>query len=87
MAPSTSLVSRDGFGYSASSKSGLPTMAIIGFVVAGIILAIVGGWLGVRLYRKRAQRKRDNARGAAFLSVRGLVKEDGSDPEKASAAA
>lgn len=85
MAPSLSLLPRAS-NYGAASSSGLPTIVIVGFVVAGVIVLLVAGWLGLRWYRKRAARKRDNARGAAFLSVRGLVKDDGSspsDPEKA----
>lgn len=82
MAPSISLVRRASYG--AASSSGLPTTVIVGFVIAGVLVLIVGAWIGVRRYRKRAANKRDNARGAAFLSVRGLVKEDGSasDSEK-----
>jgi hypothetical protein len=35
----------------------------------------IATWLGVRYYRNRVQAKREDKRGAAFLSVRGLVKE------------
>jgi Kef-type K+ transport system membrane component KefB len=85
MAPTvafTSFAARSILSSSDSGSSGLPTIAIAGFVVAGVIGALVLGWFVVRLIRKRAQRKRDNARGAAFLSVKGIVKEGTISNEK-----
>ena len=57
----------------ASSPSGV---YIAGFVVAGVVLLGGVGWLTLRFLRKRAQRKDGDKRGAAFLNVRGLVRED-----------
>jgi hypothetical protein len=59
----------------AASSSSLPTIAIVGFIVAGAIALLALGWMVIRVIRKRIQRKRENSRGAAFLSVKGLVKE------------
>ncbi|KAJ3500956.1 hypothetical protein NLJ89_g9561 [Agrocybe chaxingu] len=55
---------------------------IAGIVVVGVIALGVGLWLSLRVYRKRAMRKRQENMGAAFFSVKGLVPEGG-DPEKA----
>jgi hypothetical protein len=59
----------------AASSSSLPTIAIVGFIVAGAIALLALGWMVIRVIRKRIQRKRENSRGAAFLSVKGLVTE------------
>jgi hypothetical protein len=76
MAPfSTKLAARSLLSGGGSSGSGFPTIAIVGFIVAGVIALLVVLWIIIRFYRKRAQRKRENARGAAFLSVKGLVNE------------
>ena len=56
-----------------SSSTGL---YIVGFVVAGVVLIGAAAWLAVRFLRKRAQRKGEDKRGASFLNVRGLVRED-----------
>ncbi|CAA7267130.1 unnamed protein product [Cyclocybe aegerita] len=53
---------------------------IAGIVVVGVIALGVGLWLSLRVYRKRAMRKRQENMGAAFFSVKGLVPEG--DPEK-----
>ena len=57
-----------------SSSSGL---YIAGFVVAGVVLVGAAAWLTLRFLRKRARRDADDKRGAAFLNVRGLFREDG----------
>ncbi|TFK72945.1 hypothetical protein BDN72DRAFT_894384 [Pluteus cervinus] len=49
---------------------------IAGFAVAGTIVLGFGIWIGLRTYRRRAASQREAERGAAFLSVRGLVRED-----------
>jgi hypothetical protein len=50
---------------------------IAGFVVAGLIAIGVAAWLTIRFLRQRARRNDEDSRGAAFLNVRGLVREDG----------
>lgn len=56
---------------------------LAGLIVALVILAVVGGWLGLRYYRKRQAAKRESQMGAAFLNVKGLIREGGSlDEEK-----
>lgn len=56
-----------------SSSTGL---YVAGFVVAGVVLMGAAAWLTIRFLRKRAQRDAEDNRGAAFLNVRGLIKED-----------
>ncbi|PPQ67474.1 hypothetical protein CVT25_006015 [Psilocybe cyanescens] len=57
-----------------------PTLAnpiyLAGLIVALVILAGAGAWLGLRTYRKRMMSKRQEKTGAAFLSVKGLVRDD-----------
>lgn len=55
---------------------------IAGFCIVGAIVLGLVVWFGLRFHRKRAATKREEARGAAFLSVRGLVKETGEESEK-----
>lgn len=50
---------------------------VAGFVVAGLFLLGATAWLTIRFLRKRAQRKEEDKRGAAFLNIRGLIREDG----------
>lgn len=57
-----------------SSATGL---YIAGFVIAGVVLLGAAIWLTIRFLKKRAQRNSEDNRGAAFLNVRGLVREDG----------
>ncbi|EIN04826.1 hypothetical protein PUNSTDRAFT_128082 [Punctularia strigosozonata HHB-11173 SS5] len=64
----------------SATKVSNPTI-IAGICVASVVAFSLALWLGIRTFRKRAQNKREDARGAAFLNVRGLVKE-GSDSEK-----
>lgn len=56
-----------------SSQTGL---YVAGFVVAGAIVIGAAAWLTIRFLRQRARRSDEDNRGAAFLNVRGLVKED-----------
>lgn len=72
MAPYVALAAR---ANADGSSGGLPTIAIIGFIVAGLLLLAVGIWFLVSFIRKRAQKKREAERGAAFLTVKGVVKE------------
>jgi len=61
-----------------SSRSGLYTA---GFVIAGLIIVGVAGCLAIRFLRQRARNRDEDRRGAAFLNVRGLVKDDGEKGE------
>lgn len=60
---------------SEESSQPMSPVYIAGFCVVGVILLGLGTWILIRFQRKRAVAKRENIRGAAFLSVRGLVKE------------
>ncbi|TFK40285.1 hypothetical protein BDQ12DRAFT_490822 [Crucibulum laeve] len=62
-----------------SDSSPLNPIYIAGFAVVGAIVLGVAIWLALRFHRKRAAAKREETRGAAFLSVRGLVKEGEKD--------
>lgn len=64
----------------AEKSQPLNPIYIAGFCVVGAIILGVAIWLLVRLQRKRAMAKREDIRGAAFLSVQGLVRE-GSQPK------
>lgn len=66
------ILPRAGNGSSATTP-----IYIVGFVIAGVILTGAAAWFAVRFMRKRAQRNGEDSRGAAFLNVRGLVREDG----------
>jgi hypothetical protein len=47
---------------------------IAGFCVVGAIILGLGVWGLIRYQRRRAAANREEQRGAAFLSIRGLVK-------------
>ncbi|KAF9019386.1 hypothetical protein BDZ89DRAFT_1073048 [Hymenopellis radicata] len=64
-----------------SGSSSLRPVYIAGFCVVGAILIGLAIWLSIRIYRRRAQAKRDNVRGAAFLSVKGLVRVEATEKE------
>ncbi|KAH9481448.1 hypothetical protein JR316_0005974 [Psilocybe cubensis] len=57
-----------------------PTLAnpiyLAGLIVAIVILVGAGLWMGLRFFRKRMAAKRQEKTGAAFLSVKGLVRDD-----------
>ncbi|KDQ57355.1 hypothetical protein JAAARDRAFT_70263 [Jaapia argillacea MUCL 33604] len=76
--PPHDLLARDSVGggsdSGAISSSELP-LIIAGFSLAGAILIGLGVYLTIRYFRKKAQAKREDERGAAFLSVRGIVSE------------
>lgn len=59
----------------AAQKKLTPTI-IGGIIVAAAIGFGAALWLLIRFMRKRTTKKREEERGAAFLNVRGLVKED-----------
>lgn len=48
---------------------------IVGFVIAGATIFALAIWIGIRLYRKKLAKRRQENLEAAFLSVRGLVRE------------
>jgi len=70
--PSIKLSSRGLNDTSASSQ--LYTTDIVGFCLAGAVFLVIIV-VCIQILRKRASSKRDDARGAAFLSVRGLVRD------------
>ncbi|KAG1821180.1 uncharacterized protein BJ212DRAFT_1297596 [Suillus subaureus] len=51
------------------------TIYIVGFTLAGLLAAISIVWLALRFFRRKLQAKRAEERGAAFLNVRGVVRE------------
>ncbi|KAF8899958.1 hypothetical protein CPB84DRAFT_1680794 [Gymnopilus junonius] len=61
---------------SSSNSSIDPGTIIAGAVVAAAIVVGVAIWMGLRLYRKRMAAKREAERGAAFLSIKGVVRDD-----------
>lgn len=65
------ILARDGGGSSNT------TLYIIGFVIAGVSILGATAWLAIRFIRRRARRSDEENRGAAFLNVRGLVREIG----------
>ena len=67
---------------SADSPSISNPIYVVGIVVAVVTILAISGWLGLRVYRKRAAAKRESKMGAAFLSVKGLVREDDPMNEK-----
>ena len=56
-------------------SGGLNPVYIAGFCLIGFIVFALAIWLFVRLQRKRSTAKREETRGAGFLSVRGVVNE------------
>ncbi|PBK78500.1 hypothetical protein ARMSODRAFT_924877 [Armillaria solidipes] len=74
---------RDVNSEAMSTSSSLRPIYIAGFVVVGVLLLGVALWLGIRTHRRRAQAKREENLGAAFLSVKGLVRDGDVHTEKA----
>ncbi|KAK0483982.1 hypothetical protein IW261DRAFT_1583211 [Armillaria novae-zelandiae] len=77
------IVLRDENSEAMSTSSSLRPIYIAGFVVVGVLLLGVALWLAIRTYRRRAQAKREETLGAAFLSVKGLVRDGDVHTEKA----
>jgi len=50
---------------------------IAGFSIAGVVILGAATWLAIRFLKQRARRNDEDNRGAAFLNVRGLVREAG----------
>ncbi|KAG2083535.1 hypothetical protein BD769DRAFT_621834 [Suillus cothurnatus] len=62
----------------SSDTSPIPisrTVYIVGFTLAGLLAAISITWVTLRFFRRKLQAKRAEERGAAFLNVRGVVRE------------
>lgn len=59
-----------------SPNSGHFPLIIVGFAIAVFILFGVAFWFGCQACQRRSRTKREERHGAAFLSVRGLVKDD-----------
>lgn len=51
------------------------TVYIVGFTLAGLLAVTSMMWLALRFFRRKLQAKRGEERGAAFLNVRGVVRE------------
>lgn len=75
MAPSIQLSRRGDITDAKVGNTSIPVIAVVGFGVAGSILLFVIIWVSLSVYRKRAKKKREEARGAAFLTVKGVMKE------------
>lgn len=69
MAPTTVFVRR-GSSLSTSTELYIAGFSLVGALVGGLLL-----WLLVRFCKNRMNEKRDEKRGAAFLHVRGVMKE------------
>ena len=82
--PAFSFLARADADSSNSSDSISNPVYIAGIVVAAVIGLGITVWLGLRAYRKRVRNRREEKMGAAFLSVKGLVREDGTSDEKGS---
>lgn len=61
----------------SSMSDPLNPIYIAGFCVAGVVVLGLTVWLLAHFIRKRSATKREESRGAAFLSVRGIVSERG----------
>jgi len=55
---------------------------IAGLAVIALVFFGICSWLGFRVYQKRVAAKRESKMGAAFLSVKGLVQDDGSENDR-----
>ncbi|PCH42456.1 hypothetical protein WOLCODRAFT_137920 [Wolfiporia cocos MD-104 SS10] len=77
MAPNGKLVARDSYPMGTVSASTLKSdhTMIAGVVVACVIVAGGALWLGIHFLRKRRAAKRESERQAAFIPVRGVVRE------------
>lgn len=59
----------------SSTSDPLNPIYIAGYCVAGVAVLSLAVWLLVHLFRQCSAAKREESRGAAFLSVRGVVNE------------
>ncbi|KAI0267723.1 hypothetical protein BC834DRAFT_923465 [Gloeopeniophorella convolvens] len=73
MAPSLHVFSRDTPNDGDSNK--ITPVIIAGIAVAAAAFLGVCLWLGIRTYRKRSLKQRENGRQGAFLTVKGVMPE------------
>jgi len=64
------------------NDGGISAMYIIGFSIVGAAFLVLILWFAVHFCRKWSARRRQDQLGAAFLSVRGLVKDELTHREK-----
>lgn len=64
------MLARRGFSFNTSTELYIAGFALVGVLVSGLLL-----WLLVRHCKNRMSKKRNEKRGAAFLHVRGVMKE------------
>ena len=66
----TALFTRGGPSISTSTALYIAGFALVGVLIGGLLL-----WLLIRYCKKRRSEKREEKLGAAFLHVRGIMKE------------
>jgi len=69
-------VSATPVGALQDNDGGIFVMYIIGFSIVGAIFLVLILWFAIHFRRKWSARRRQDQLGAAFLSVRGLVKDE-----------
>lgn len=81
--PSLNIFTRSDDGSSVPSTETAETLSsptiLAGIIVAAVIFLGIAVWLGLRVYRKRARNRREAKMGAAFLSVKGIVRDNAKD--------
>ncbi|KAG6918637.1 hypothetical protein DXG01_012756 [Tephrocybe rancida] len=65
-----------------TESQGADPVYVAGFSVAGAMVMGLIAWMLITYSRKRASAKRRSIRNTAFLSIRGLVKEGNTAPER-----
>ena len=75
MAPSIYLQRRSDITDAKLGNTNIPIIAFVGFCIAGSLILFLIIWVVLRICRQRAKKKRENDRGAAFLTVKGVMKE------------
>lgn len=68
--------------FSLTFHNSIGVVSIVGIILIALIFFGLCLWLALRFYRKRAAARRESKMGAAFLSVKGLVQDDGLGNEK-----
>ncbi|KLO15275.1 hypothetical protein SCHPADRAFT_888645 [Schizopora paradoxa] len=82
MAPLNNLFKRIGVAQEAASSSdGTSSVAYVGFGVAGLFVLGVVGSLFFLWYRRKRKQEREEERGLAFLTVKGVLKEGSGSTE------
>lgn len=80
MAPTTQFFKRGDITDAKVGNTNVPVIVVVGFGVAGALLLFVVIWISLKACRKRAKKRREDARGAAFLTVKGVMKESSGGP-------